>query len=56
VFTIAAIIALACLALPLSIFARMVLTGRRVRAEIHSSMSMHRRTCCGHLATRKRNR
>ncbi|MET8049811.1 hypothetical protein ABZU75_19665 [Streptosporangium sp. NPDC005286] len=55
-FTFALILSLACLAIPVSVFARMVITGRRVRAEIHSSMSMHRRTCCGHSATRDADR
>ncbi len=50
-FTIAAIITLACLAVPVSVFVRMVITGPRVRAQIHDRMSEHRRTCCGHRAT-----
>ncbi|MEU7990551.1 hypothetical protein AB0B56_37390 [Streptosporangium canum] len=55
-FTFALILSLVCLAVPVSIFTRMAITGRRVRAEIHSSMSMHRRTCCGHNATRHADR
>ncbi|MDP9848000.1 hypothetical protein [Streptosporangium lutulentum] len=55
-FTFALILSLACLAVPVSIFARMAITGRSVRAEIHSSMSMHRRTCCSHSVTRDADR
>lgn len=43
-FTIALIVSLICLAIPLSIFARMVITGRQVRADIHAHMSAYRRT------------
>ncbi len=50
-FTFATIAALICLAVPVSIFVRMVITGPRVRAQIHDRMSEHRRTCCGHHAT-----
>lgn len=51
-FAFAAIVSLICLAVPVSIFVRMVITGPRVRAEIHAHMSEHRRTCCGpHIPT-----
>ncbi|MFC6081672.1 hypothetical protein [Sphaerisporangium aureirubrum] len=49
-FTCALIISLICLAVPVLTFLRMVFTARRVRAEIHYRMSMHRRHCCGHQA------
>ncbi|MEU8201521.1 hypothetical protein [Streptosporangium sp. NPDC049046] len=55
-FTFALILSLACLAVPVSIFARMVITRRRVVAQIHAHMSEHRRTCCGHSATRGADR
>ncbi|GAA4212529.1 hypothetical protein [Microbispora amethystogenes] len=45
-FTFALIVSLACLAVPLSIYLRMVFTRRRTIAQIHAAMSEHRRTCC----------
>ncbi|MEU8193315.1 hypothetical protein AB0C10_05980 [Microbispora amethystogenes] len=47
-FTFALIISLACLAVPVSIYLRMVFTRRRTIAQIHAAMSEHRRTCCEH--------
>ncbi|GAA4215562.1 hypothetical protein [Microbispora amethystogenes] len=47
-FTFALIVSLACLAVPLSIYLRMVFTRRRTVAQIHAAMSEHRRTCSGH--------
>ncbi len=47
-FTFALIASLLCLAIPVSIFARMVITRRTVVTRICAHMSMHRRTCCGH--------
>ncbi|SEN79955.1 hypothetical protein [Nonomuraea pusilla] len=41
-FTIALAISLLCLAVPVSVFVRMRLTERRVRAEIHARMSAYR--------------
>lgn len=49
-FTVALILSLICLAVPVFTFVRMVVTARRVRAEIHWRMSAHRRHCCGHQA------
>lgn len=43
-FTIAFIASLICLAVPLSIYIRMIITAPRTRAEIHAHMSAYRRT------------
>ncbi|MBB2741924.1 UNVERIFIED_ORG: hypothetical protein FHR35_009077 [Microbispora rosea subsp. rosea] len=49
--------AFACLAFLISIFARMVITRRRIVAEIHAHMSEHRWTCCRNdIRTRARLR
>ncbi len=45
--------AFVCLAVPVSIYLRMVITRRRVVAEIHAHMSEHRRTCCGHRTAQR---
>ncbi|GAA3669136.1 hypothetical protein GCM10022224_036590 [Nonomuraea antimicrobica] len=49
IFTIAALISLACLAVPVSIFVRMLIDGPRVRARIRTGMSAVR---CEHLTHR----
>ncbi|MEU7895568.1 hypothetical protein AB0B45_22275 [Nonomuraea sp. NPDC049152] len=50
----AIVISLVCLAVPVSIWVRMIATRRRTVAEIHSTMAAHRRTCCTHLADTNR--
>ncbi|GAA3472877.1 hypothetical protein [Nonomuraea roseola] len=50
----AIVLTLACLAVPVSIWVRMLVTRRRTVAEIHSTMAAHRRTCWTHLADTNR--
>ncbi|GAA3308595.1 hypothetical protein [Nonomuraea dietziae] len=54
VLALAIVISLACLAVPVSIWVRMLVTRRRTVAEIRSTMAAHRRTCCTHLVNTNR--